>query len=342
MEDIGLRVHITNLYGLYGTAGQVQNMVADIAKKYLQYNELDIYCYRGGDSPEMLRARIDGILASVGHEDVVILQHPVWNGIDFEETLLRHLSAYRGLKKIFFIHDVEPLMFNADDRMFNRYINFYNQSDLIILPSQNMADFLCSKGLSVNKIIIQRMWDSPILIDSAIIPRFNKVIQFAGDINTQKFSFARDWAYDTVKLIVTEKESAWAEGKNIDCIGWFSNENFMADVFRRNGGFGLLWTEDVVCKEYMKHNACCKLSTYLAAGLPVIVSNSIPEANTILEKKLGLAVDSLDEAVRKIECMTEGQYNQMVTRVASFGKLLREGYFTKKLLIDAVFQVLYD
>lgn len=118
-----MRVHITNLYGLYGTAGQVQNMVADIAKKYLQYNELDIYCYRGGDSPEMLRARIDGILASVGHEDIVILQHPVWNGIDFEETLLRHLSAYRGLKKIIFIHDVEPLMFNADDGMFNRYIN---------------------------------------------------------------------------------------------------------------------------------------------------------------------------------------------------------------------------
>lgn len=337
-----MRVHITNLYGLGGTAGKIQNMVANIAQDNFQYNELGIFCYRAADSPELLYTRIDGIIASISHGDIIILQHPMWNGIDFEEALLRKLSAYRGLKKIFFIHDMEPLMFGADDGIFNRYINLYNQADLIILPSQNMADFLYSKGLTVAKVVVQRMWDSLISIDTAITPQFNKVVHFAGDINTKKFSFAKEWKYDTVKLVVTEKEGPWAEGKNIDCIGWFSNESFLADAFRKKGGFGLLWAEDSVWNKYMKHNASCKLSTYLAAGLPVIVSRSIPEAGTVLGKNLGIAVDSLDEAVNKIEGMTEEQYNQMVFQVASFGKLLREGYFTKKLLIDAVFKLFYD
>ncbi len=343
-----MRVHITNLYGLGGTAaGKAQNMVAEIAKKHLHFNELGIYCYGGAwvDQPEMLRTRIDGIIASLAPGDIIIFQHPTWNGIVFEEKLFWQLSAYPGIRKIIFIHDVETLMFGTDDKDFNRlkrYIKLFNQSDLIILPSQRMADFLYGKGLTVAKVVVQRMWDALISVDTVIVPRFRKVIHFAGDVNLPKFSFAKDWAYDTVKLVVTDKGGAWAEGKNIDCIGWFNNENFLADIFRKNGGFGLLWTEDYTFGEYMKLNACCKLSTYLAAGLPVIVPGNIPEADAVLDKNLGLAVDSLDEAVHEIECMTQERYDQMVSQVASFGKLLREGYFTKKVLIDAMFKLMYD
>ena len=92
----------------------------------------------------------------------------------------------------------------------------------------------------------------------------------------------------------------------------------------------------------MKRNACCKLGTYLAAGLPVIVPNSIPEADTIRRKNLGLTVDSIGEAARQVEHMTESQYDQMVQDVDAFAGLIRNGYFAKKLLTDAVFQLLYD
>lgn len=342
-----MRVHITNLYGLGGTAGKAQNMAAMIAKNHLHFNELGIYCYGGvwADSPEMLRTRIDGIIASVASEDIIVFQHPMWNGIEFEERLFWQLSAYPGIQKIIFIHDVETLMFGADDKDFNRlkrHINLYNQSDLMILPSQRMADFLRGKGLTVGKVVVQRMWDALISIDTAVVPRFEKLVHFAGDINSPKFSFAKEWRYDTVKLTVTDKGGEWAEGKNVDCIGWFNNENLLADVFRKRGGFGLLWSDDYIFSEYMKLNACCKLSTYLAAGLPVIVPRNIPEADAVLSRKLGLAVDSLDDAVHEIECMTQERYDQMVSQVASFGKLLREGYFTKKALTDAIFRLLYD
>ena len=40
--------------------------------------------------------------------------------------------------------------------------------------------------------------------------------------------------------------------------------------------------------------------------------------------------------------MNEEEYNKMVTDTEIFSGLIREGYFAKKVLTDAVFQLLYD
>lgn len=338
-----MRVHITNRYGLCGTAGKAQRMTADIAKRFLGYNELGIYVHKmEWDSPEMLRSRLDGIIASVSHGDIVIFQLPTWNGYYFDDALVRQLSIYSGLKKIFFIHDIEPMMYGTESEFLGRSIELYNRADVIILPSQRMADYLRERGLKVEKIVIQRMWDESLSIDTSITPKFNKVIQFAGDVTTPKFSFAQEWPYETVRLAVTAEKGDWAAEKNIDFLGWFNNDNLLAAALRRTGGFGLLWTEEPVCYKYMTCNACCKLSTYIGAGVPVIVSNSIPEADMIRRKELGLTVDSLAEAVKAIEEMTEERYDRMVRNTAEFGKLIRGGYFIRKALINAVFQLLYD
>lgn len=338
-----MKVHITNIYGLGGTAAEAQQRVADIAKNTLHYNELGIYHYGVEyDSPEMLRTRIDGIIAAVGWNDIVIFQLPTWNQIEFDEKLVWQLSAYGGLKKIFFIHDVPPLMFESNRYLLKRYIDLYNHADLVILPSKNMVSFLRDEGLKVEKIIVQKMWDCPVLIDFSIRPQFNKVINFAGNANMDKFSFVKRWEYEDVKMLVTASENDWEHGENIEFMGWFNDQNRLANTLRSNGGFGLLWSEDSYWREYSKMNASYKFSTYLAAGLPVIVHSSIPEAETVLRKGLGMVIDSLDEAIEKIENITEEQYNQMVQNVGAFGELLREGYFTKKLLTDAVFKLLYD
>lgn len=338
-----MKVHITNIYGLGGPAAQIQHHVAKVAKEILHYNELGIFCYEvGSDTPEMLRTRIDGIIAAVWLGDVVILQLPTWNDISFEEALIGKLGKYRDLKKIFFIHDVIPLMFEVNRDLLKRYISLYNQSDMIILPSQNMADFLCSEGLSVSKILIQGLWDYPVSVDLKVTPHFNKTVSFASDTNMEKFSFVQKWNHQNVKLAVTAREGDWEHGENIRFMGWFHDQNLLANALRNNGGYGLLWTEDPYWREYMKLNTCAKLGLYLASGLPVIVHGSIPQADLILRKNLGFVVDSLDEAVAKIEGTTEEQYNQMVQDVGIFGELLRGGYFTKKLLTDAVFHLLYD
>lgn len=340
-----MKVHITNLYGMGGAAGKAQQMTADIAKRELNFRELGVYKYPiDSDTPDMLRTRLDGIIASVSHGDIVIFQLPTWNGIRFDEIFEEHFRGYMGLKKIFFIHDVPPLMEKKLFRELDRYIVLYNRADLIILLSQNMADYLRARGLTVEKIVIQKMWDAPVDIDSTIIPRFRKRMNFAADVVTYLRPFVHNWNNSKVELAVTAEPGnyEWADNKNIRFLGWFNNENSLADALRRSGGFGLLWHDDPVWTEYMKRNACCKLSSYLGAGLPVIVHSSIPEAETIRRKNLGLVVESLDEAAERVENMTQEQYNRMVQDVDSFGSLVRQGYFAKKVLTDAVFELLYD
>ena len=53
-------------------------------------------------------------------------------------------------------------------------------------------------------------------------------------------------------------------------------------------------------------------------------------------------VNSLEEAVNQVEQMTEEQYNQMAQDADFFGNLVRQGYFAKKLLTEAVFNLLYE
>lgn len=340
-----MKVHITNLYNMGGAAARAQHMIADIAKNSLNYNELGIFRYpMDSDTSEMFRTRMDGIVASVNFGDTVIFQWPVWNGIEFEEAIDAHLSAYGGLKKIFFIHDVPPLMFESDLNELERYIAFYNRADLIILPSQNMADFLRARGLTVEKVVIQRMWDSVVDIEGMERPRFRRRVNFAADVINYSRPFVLNWSSHTVELAVTAEpgEYSWAQDRNIHMIGWYNNENLLVNALRKSGGFGLLWHDDPVWIEYMKLNATCKLGTYLAAGLPVVVRSSIPEADTIRRKNLGLTVDSLEEAVSRIESMTEEEYNRMAEAADVFGELIRAGYFSKKILTDAVFQLLYD
>lgn len=340
-----MKVHITNLYGIGEAAGKAQQMVADIAKRNLHYNELGIYKYSmNSDTPDMLRARLDGIVASVSHGDIIIFQLPTWNGLRFEEAFVSHLNGYRGLKKIFFIHDVQPLMDKGLLNELDQYISLYNRADLIILPSQNMVDFLRARGLTVPKIVIQKMWDAPIDIDFTKKLIFRKRINFAANVVMVPRPFVRNWNNDRVELAVTADpgEYAWAKDRNICFLGWFNNENSLANALRKSGGFGLYWHDDPVWKEYMKYNTGCKVGTYLGAGLPVIVHNSVSMANIIQKKNLGLVVDSLEEALDRVEHMTEEQYNQMVQAVDSFGNLIRKGYFAKKLLTDAVFDILYE
>lgn len=339
-----MKVFITNLYGVGGTATKAQNDVTDIVKRDLQYGELGIYCYTvESDSEEMLRTRLDGIISSVGSGDVVVLQTPTWNNMLFEEKLMDKLNVRVGAKKIVFIHDVISLMFQNWVVPLGRYIDLYNRADLLIAPSQAMVDFLRSNGLTVKKVVIQRMWDCTVSVDSARKPQFKKVINFAGNPNKDaKFAFVKDWKYDTIQLAVTADNGEWAQDKNICFLGAFNNDNLLAEAFRKSGGFGLLWSEDSYWNEYMKMSASYELSTYLAAGIPVIVPSGIAEQELIIQKNLGFVVKSLDEAVERIEHMSEEEYGRMVEHVESFAYLLREGYFTKKALTDAVFKLLYE
>lgn len=330
-----MRVYITNLNGqaASSTAQLGQNMVTDIAIG-LGYRELGVYAYNmEADSPSELSKRLDGIVAGLRHGDVVIFQTPTWNTTNFDERLMAKLKAYQ-IKIVIFIHDVVPLMFAGNYYLMDRTIAYFNLADVIVAPSQKMIDVLREHGLTVKKTLVQGMWDHP--TNAPQLPAYYKpLIHFPG--SPERFSFMKSWNYPVQVHLYCRQEVELPT--MVKRLPYRPDEQLLLEMSQ--GGFGLVWMDDHD-KGYQTLYCPYKLGAFVAAGIPVIVQRGIANQEIIEANGLGLVVDSLDEAVEKIQAMTPADYQGFVARVRAFNPLVRQGYFTKKLLIDAVFSAICD
>ncbi len=185
----------TNLYGMSSLrvwALIAQNDVTKLAKQ-LGFNELSFYfidiC---SDSQSELECRLDGIMASVGYGDVVIYQSPTleWSGVD---SGLYQQAQDLQAKLITFIHDVPPLMFPSNYYLMPEYR--YVQSVRCGRRSfWGRCGQASSRGLTVNKILIQRMWDHPYDLPLHQ-PQFVPKLYFAGSV--ERFPHLINWSYAT-------------------------------------------------------------------------------------------------------------------------------------------------
>ena len=55
-----------------------------------------------------------------------------------------------------------------------------------------------------------------------------------------------------------------------------------------------------------------------------------------LDYEMGFVVNSIEEAVEKVRNVSEEEYRRMVKNIGNISDLIRSGFFTKKLLVDAV------
>lgn len=333
-----MKINITNIYGMSGqsTALIAQNETVKIARN-LDFHELGFYFYNiYSDSPGELNSRLDGVLAKLGYGDVVVYQSPTWNGREYDQAFIKKCKIL-NTKLITFIHDVPPIMFPSNYYLMPEYIEMYNQSDLVIVPSEQMKERLIQEGLTVKKIIIQGMWDH---VHNYPLkqPQCEKKLFFAGSV--ERFEHLINWNYPTPLEIFSESNQE-SNSKNISFRGWKTDPELLFAL--SEGGFGLVWgTSENPADEadYYHLNISHKVSTYLAAGIPVVVPSYLSNASYIKEKGLGYVVDNLEEASHLVAETSAPDYQEMVDNVSKVSYALKEGYFTKKLLIDAVMQVL--
>lgn len=232
-----------------------------------------------------------------------------------------------------FIHDVPPLMFKANYQDWIKpHVEFYNQADALILPSPQMEQYLRQEGLTVDKIVYQHLWDHPTTYQPQVA-QFQRELTFLG--NPQRFPFVNDWQYATPLRIYANLGNFEAP-QNVFFQGYLPDELLLPQL---NRGFGLCWSVDTPNQEerkYSRLNASYKLSTYLAAGMPVIANADISAANLIKDHQLGFLAESLDEVNDLVQNCTPADYQQMAQRVHDYGYLLRNGYVFKRILGEVV------
>lgn len=325
-----MKMHITNLYGAWGTHAFAQQNVAQIAGK-MGYKEIALYSYGAEyDTPGELRKRLDGITSAVEDGDLVIFQSPSWNATYYDKRLLEVIRLHRDIRLAVFIHDVIPMMFEGVPKEnYSQAIEIYNMADLVIVPSEEMLALLQKNGLKVERVLIQSMWDLPFSRELKV-PEFRRAVFFPG--SPKKFGFVSSWNYDVPLELFTNEDFA-ADGQNIHLNGWKNTTELLMEYGK--GGFGLIWPQTAPAS-YYKYHQPYKLSTYLAAGIPVILRKGLAREQAILEYGLGFSVDSAEEAADIVKNITEDEYYQLVDNIKNISFLIRGGFFTKKLLMDTV------
>ncbi|MDO1605357.1 beta-1,6-galactofuranosyltransferase [Lactobacillus sp. YT155] len=328
--------YITNLYGhdVNSTAMNAQHLVSDIGKKE-GYRELAIPSFRTADDTDIeIEKRVDGILTPLWPENLVVAQMPTWNGIAFDEVFLTRLSE-RVDKLVVFIHDFVPLMFENNYYLMERYLAAYNRAQLVIVPTEKMAQKLVSEGLTT-PYIIQGIWDHLTPLVQLGKPEFERRLNFAGNIN--RFPFVNEWDKEIQLDIFSDPVGN--DGIILDTevrkMKGFMRDDLLLHELNK-GGFGLVWSEDIenqAEREYSTMNVSFKFSAYLAAGIPLIVNEGLGKQAFVEKNQIGYVAKTLDDAVNYVKNISETEYEQLVLNVSQVSWLVQDGFFTRKLLVE--------
>ncbi len=326
-----MNVYITKLNGMsfMSTEQYIQHMTAGIAHT-LGIREMGIYrYYADGERAENRQRRLDGIIAGINAGDIVICQFPTGNGFGFEQALVRHIKTYHG-RIVIFIHSLKDEMFESKSSVLQDTVKLYNEAEVLIVPSYEVEQFLIKQGIREGmKFIIQEIWDYTTQLKSLDSGRLKRELHFAG--KPDRFPFLNTWDYSMPIKVYSDQKC----GRNcVEQMGWLPSDRLLLELSK--GGLGLVWYGSEEGRQYLSRNSSLKLSAYLAAGIPVVVPRGISNQCMIEENHLGIVVDSLDEAAEAVKNMTEPEYQKYMSAVSRFAPLLRQGFFTKKSLVDAL------
>ncbi|MEY8394242.1 glycosyltransferase [Lachnospiraceae bacterium 45-P1] len=326
-----MNVYITKLNGMspMSTGQYIQHMTADIAHT-LGIREMGIYRYRAdGESAENRARRLDGIIAGINAGDIVVCQFPTGNGLEFDRTLVRHIKAYHG-QIVMFIHNPEAMMAENPEETLPDAIRLYNEAEVLIVPSCRVKQFLVNQGIRAGmKFVIWELRDYTTQLNSLDLGKPERKLHFAG--NPDRFPFLHTWDYEIPLNVYSNQE---CRGKHVQRMGWMPSDRLLLEL--SGGGFGLVWYGNEYGRRYLSANSSLKLSAYLAAGIPVIVPRGISNQCMIEENHLGIVTDTLNEAAEAVKSVTEQEYREYTAAVSRFAPLLRQGFFAKKCLVDAL------
>lgn len=327
-----MQIHITKICGMGGAALMAQDGIAEVGRrlggKELFLEHRSFY----DDYWNTINHHLDGAIAALNFNDVVIFQYPSWNSLDYDIRFVEKVRAYPGTRLVIFVHDFQQLMFDSGAHIREHEIHLLNTADALILPSKALHQYLRQYGLRedlpVTYQVIFEMPGFPYFSEHANLRRFC----FTG--NYQRFPFVLDYHGKTLFEHFDGQKPSRENDASFYWKGYYSPVELMQELSR--GGYGLVWCGKEYFDRYYCLNQPHKLGFNLAAGIPVIIRAGSTHEKLIREKGLGFVVDSLEEADERIQKTTDEEYAQLCSNVRKMQQLMLRGWYTQKLLLDAL------
>lgn len=310
--------YITNTKGLIGSPLiRKQEILTKQAHK-LGILPLSIYYYPvETDSDGELSSRLDGILSGLSFGDNVILQLPTMLGERYEQELIQKINVFRQVSNTHLILAVHNVIRDKDKatKMIDKY---YNQADVLILPSIHYGNYLQSLGLTVRQLVYLHTYDEG-----------NDLV-----FNDLPNNSRRIYLLSENKLIYEKVQE-----ENLMAISYDKNELSLLEKqyeMHHQGGIGIIWPQNDSQEFDQKMSPSPEFNQFCLSGIPIIVKEGSALSQLVYNYNLGMVGNDLMKTLAMVKELKDNEYYEMLRNVNRVAKILGKGLFTSRVLIESL------
>ncbi len=262
------------------------------------------------------------LLAKIERNAIVVFIHPLHARLN--RWLINRLRK-KKVMVICMIGDINGLK-DGDTQLLNYEIQQLKAFEYFIVHNQGMLDWL-NTALPGKTASITEFFDflTP-PVDRQ--QHYDKSIVFAGNLDKSKFLKDLQQLPLQFNLYGPGITPPVMDQSTVEYHGVIDPYELPAKL---EGSYGLVWDGESIygmkgsLGDYMQYISHHKLSLYILAGLPIIVSCSAGSAALVRKYKIGFCVTSLLEINNKINSITPAQYKEMVNNTLPLAKKIAEG-----------------
>jgi len=300
------------------------------------------------------------LLTSWKHADILLTVYPYFCYPTFrsnplraiDERLIRYLHASTNrIGSILYVVDLPieqilsvQMQASVDKKAHQIEREVFQSFDILCVYNSQMKRFIIDRyDVSHDKFVEFEILDH----GTAVVPPSEKTI----GRSMRKIAYTGNWTKQYVgewvrNLPKAENITYEFTGMNW---GWISdlgrsdvvNKGFMSDegllcYISVNADFGII-EMPLVRKEYSNYGSTSKFGTYVAAGLPILVSSDCTYIASLVRKYgIGLLFNSLSEIPALIQNLSASEYGDMRRHCLELGQKLRTGYFFKQAVTTSL------
>ena len=280
-------------------------------------------------------------------DDILVLEYPS-SGIRVAYYFIRKIKRRKGSRFIAVVHDLDSLRKGLTGEDASRYDigdrKLLKEMDKVISHNQHMTEYLVSLGLPRENLINLEVFDYLCAGDLQTDRDMDyPSVTVAGYLSPEKSNYVYQLSglkQDTYRIhLYGMAYSGPQDDEHVIYHGAYPPEELPSVL---TGSFGLVWDGDSIdtCSGntgvYLRHNNPHKTSLYLASGIPVIIWEEAAIADFVLREGVGITVRSLIEIEEKLSALSRDDYEIMHRNAIRISARLREGYYTKHALSEAL------
>jgi hypothetical protein len=272
---------------------------------------------------------------AIKKNSVVFFLFPVYARMNL--LLLKWLST-KNVKIVCYIADIDGIK-DGDEELLRKEISFFKRFKYFIVHNERMKDWLC-KNIPGDRHAVMISFFDFLAKPFQGQRRLSSNVVFAGNLGKSPFLEKLYLLNKTepslhFDLYGPGQSNAMVSQANVT---WHGVEEPYTLPLNLQGSFGLIWEGDSIEKpsgslghyiEYISHH---KLSLYILARLPIIVTSSAASASLIGKYKIGFTIDNLYEIEEKIKAVSEAGYREMQVNMEPLSNSISKGDFLKNAI----------